>query len=148
MPRRLLISVALLALIPSAGIARTPAGCFPLSDPYEMGARAAGGQIDILASEGAPVLAPLDGVVVRRGSSRSVGSFVTVRGTLEQYMLGHLRPRSVIVQRGERIRAGDFIGQVGHTGAVDRPVLGIELWKRNRPINPAPVLLQWRRQAC
>lgn len=142
---RFAISLTLLALLPSSALAR---GCFPVHGAYHVGAGAAGGGLAVLAAEGSPVLAPLSGTVSAQGSYGALGSFVAVRAGQLQYVLTHLAPDSVIVHRGERVREGDFLAQVGHSGAVDGPLLGIFLWRGRRLLNPSPTLAQWRRTRC
>lgn len=89
---------------------------------------------------GAQVLAPLDGEVIasrndlpdlpvpQSDSLRPAGNFVLLRATVPdgrgvRVLLAHLQQRSVMVQAGERVKAGQVIGRVGNSGNTTEPHL-------------------------
>ncbi|MFV1986752.1 MAG: M23 family metallopeptidase [Gemmatimonadota bacterium] len=95
--------------------------------------------VDIFAPRGTPVLAASDGVVSRVGDQRLGGRVVWVRderrGTSQYY--AHLDRQ--LVERGQRVRAGDTLGLVGNTGnaRTTPPHLHFGLYVRRRgPIDP------------
>ncbi len=95
------------------------------------------------ATYGSPVLAVLDGVVVRARdgvpdnepvgrvmvSARSLaGNYVVVKHGEGLYSLyAHLRRGSLVVEEGERVREGDVIGEAGNSGLSTAPHLHFQL---------------------
>jgi hypothetical protein len=63
------------------------------------------------------------------------GNFVTVRIDRDHYALyAHLRPGSVQVERGDRVRPGQVLGRLGNTGNSDAPHLHFQIMD-----NPSPL---------
>lgn len=92
--------------------------------------------INIEAVEGASIGAAADGVVVYSGSEIEIfGGLILVDhgdGWVTAY--GHVK--EIDVKRGQKVVAGQLIGQVGQTGYVDRPQLHFEIRKDRKPIDP------------
>lgn len=95
--------------------------------------------VDIFAPRGTPVLAAADGVVSRVGDQRLGGRVVWLRdnqrGTSHYY--AHLDRQ--LVERGQRVRAGDTLGLVGNSGnaRTTPPHLHFGIYRRGRgPIDP------------
>lgn len=127
-----------------------------LIDTYTQ-ARAGGGRthdaIDIMAPEGAPVMAAADGTVEKLFNSQGGGGIsVYVRSLDERwtYYYAHLQGYAPGLAEGQRVKRGQLIGRVGHTGnanpagphlhfAINRMQPG-ERWWRGSPINPYPLL--------
>jgi hypothetical protein len=95
----------------------------------------------------APVVSPASGVVVRaddgvpdhdkphvewRDDAHPFGNVVVLKldGAERWLVLGHLRRGSVVVKRGERVRAGDPIGHVGNSGNSSEPHLHMHVQDR------------------
>jgi len=89
---------------------------------------------------GQPVLAPGDGVVVaavdgepdnvpgRFGDERPLGNHVIIdHGTGEYSFLAHLREGSVRVRAGQRVAAGEQVGECGNSGRSSEPHLHFHL---------------------
>ena len=70
--------------------------------------------LDIFAPRGAPVVAVEDGLVSRVGTNRLGGKTVSFFSDNYSYYYAHLD--SQLVNRGQRIKAGDTLGLVGNTG--------------------------------
>ncbi len=49
-------------------------------------------------------------------------------------MCAHLKPGSVRVKTGERIRAGDVLGRIGNSGNTDFPHLHFQLMDSRSPL--------------
>jgi murein DD-endopeptidase MepM/ murein hydrolase activator NlpD len=151
------------AIAPEA--APTPAslsGTFPVQGPHDFGgadarfgATRAGhvhqGQ-DVLAAEGTPVLAPRPGTVTWRSFQRSGAGYYLVLhddAAPRDYVFMHLRRGSLLVDRGDRVAAGQPLGQVGSTGISSAPHLHFEIWvggwyaKGGAPVDPLPQLRAW-----
>jgi peptidoglycan LD-endopeptidase LytH len=120
-------------------------------------ARASGARrhdaIDIMAAEGTPVLAATDGTVEKLFTSQGGGGItVYVRSPDKRwsYYYAHLQGYAPGVAEGQRVKRGQVIGRVGHTGnanpagphlhfAINRVEPG-EKWWQGTPINPYPLL--------
>lgn len=98
--------------------------------------RGAGTRQEDSCTFGAPVLSPVDGVVVRAvdghadGGSREVlpGNHVVIRFGEGQYVaLAHFRSGSLRVQVDEPVRAGQPVAEAGNSGNSDFPHLHIHV---------------------
>lgn len=112
------------------------------------GARQHHGQ-DILAACGTPLVAALAGEVTLTRFQERAGNYVVVKaddGTSQAYM--HMLAPA-IVSKGQRVNAGEPLGQVGQTGRTTACHLHFELWtapgwyEGGGPVDPLPVLLAW-----
>ncbi len=92
--------------------------------------------INIAAADGTSIGSAADGVVVYSGNEIEVfGGLILVDhggGWVTAY--GHVG--KINVSRGDKVKAGQNIGEVGQTGYVDRPQLHFEIRKDRRPIDP------------
>lgn len=92
--------------------------------------------IDIGAKTGTPVVAAFPGRVIWSMWSGTAGNYVRIAhsgGITTGYM--HLSKRLVSI--GEKVSAGQTIGQVGSTGDSDGPHLHFEVVVNGRHVNPA-----------
>jgi peptidoglycan LD-endopeptidase LytH len=106
--------------------------------------------IDIMAPQGAPVLAAADGRVVRFWNSERGG--VSIYQADEEgeliFYYAHLSARAGGLKEGDRVRRGEVIGYVGATGNATTPHLHFEIqqtedarrWWQGRAVNPYPYL--------
>jgi murein DD-endopeptidase MepM/ murein hydrolase activator NlpD len=134
-------------------------GIFPVQGPYTIGdgfgAARSGhshqGQ-DILAASGTPVVTPVAGVIYWRAYQKGgAGNYVIVRGDDgRDYAFMHFLDGSTVVEKGQRVAAGQRIASVGSTGDSTGPHLHFEIWpdgwyasKASQPIDPLPDLLAW-----
>lgn len=108
------------------------------------GAQQGGGRVDgieIAASEGAPIAAAAEGEVVYAGSDLSAyGTLVLVRHA-NGYVTAYGYARRALVREGQRVRAGQAIGEVGRIGAGE-PRLLFQLRRGSEAIDPLPLLGQ------
>jgi murein DD-endopeptidase MepM/ murein hydrolase activator NlpD len=92
--------------------------------------------MDLLAASGTPVLAGADGTVVKavRNGKRE-GSSVTIdhgNGYVTVYNhLGKIR-----VRKGQRVKQGEEIAEVGLTGMSFAPHLHYEVWYKGEVMDP------------
>jgi murein DD-endopeptidase MepM/ murein hydrolase activator NlpD len=122
---------------------------------------------------GAPVHAPMDGEVVaatdgmgERGwlhpvrelahaaynavtfrpsrLPRILGNHVVLRGDGVFAAFAHFAPGSVAVKAGQRVRAGDLLGRVGHTGNSTMPHLHVQLMDSDDPLSAKGVPCAFR----
>ena len=93
--------------------------------------------IDYAAPMGTPVKTVGDGTIVRIGSHKAMGRFVTVRhynGYTTTYM--HLKGFARGMRKNCRLAQGQVIGFVGMTGYATGPHLDFRMKKDGRPVNP------------
>jgi murein DD-endopeptidase MepM/ murein hydrolase activator NlpD len=110
--------------------------------------------IDIMAPEGAPVLAAADGEIVRFWNSElgGVGIYQADADGDLVYYYAHLSARVDNLKEGDRVRQGQVIGYVGETGNATTPHLHFEIarvrdarrWWRGQELNPYPHLVSGR----
>ena len=92
--------------------------------------------MDLLAASGTPVLAGADGTVVKavRNGKRE-GSSVTIdHGNGYVTVYNHLG--SLKVRKGQKVRQGDKIAEVGLTGMSFAPHLHYEVWYNGKVMDP------------
>lgn len=106
--------------------------------------------IDILAPRGTPVIAAVDGRIVKLFTSRAGGLTIYQFDRNEQLVYYYAHLDSYAINEGVTVRQGEVLGYVGTTGnapaetphlhfAIER--LGPEKqWWRTEPINPYPIL--------
>jgi len=108
--------------------------------------------IDFMAPKGTPVLAADDGEIFRLTSNEAGG--ITIYATDSRsrmiYYYAHLDRYRRGLDEGDRVRKGDVIGYVGHSGNANRnaPHLHFQImrlddirrWWAGTPIDPKPVL--------
>jgi murein DD-endopeptidase MepM/ murein hydrolase activator NlpD len=91
--------------------------------------------IDVSAPEGAEIEAPAAGVVTDVRWEDGYGSLLTVDhgfGLVTRY--AHCS--KILVVRGQRVKRGQKIALVGHTGLATGPHLHYEVWVNGKPVNP------------
>ncbi len=91
--------------------------------------------VDFGAKRGTPILAPADGYVTFTGKNGGYGMFVSINhkyGFETRY--GHMQ--KIYVRRGQFVKRGDKIGEVGNTGLSTNPHLHYEVLYHGKPVNP------------
>jgi septal ring factor EnvC (AmiA/AmiB activator) len=105
----------------------------------ELGTVTRNNGIDILATEGAPVIAVAEGQVRFAGEFLGYGRVVIVdHGGRFHTMYGHLD--RILCEKNEWVRAGRAIGTVGTTGSLSGPLLHFEIRQRGTAVDPMPWL--------
>jgi murein DD-endopeptidase MepM/ murein hydrolase activator NlpD len=97
------------------------------------------GGIDIAAATGTPVVATADALVAQVVSDKNYGKYITLQhadGTLTRY--GHLHEQ--LVREGQRVKAGQPIGQVGSTGRSTGAHLDYRVSKNGVKYDPLSIL--------
>ena len=108
------------------------------TDPISGGSQFHRG-LDFSGKLGDPVTAVADGVVIFSGRDAGLGNLVEIdhgNGLMTRYA----HNSRLIVQVGERVRAGDRISLIGSTGRSTGPHLHFEVWRDGRPVNPRQFL--------
>lgn len=141
-----------------AGLAIPVQGIKPenLVDTYSQ-ARAGGARthdaIDIMAADGTPVLAAADGTVEKLFFSQGGGGITVYVRSPDQrwiYYYAHLQGYAPGLAEGQKVKRGQVLGYVGHTGnasaggphlhlAINRMQPG-EKWYEGTATNPYPLL--------
>lgn len=107
---------------------------------------------DVTAACGAPLVAVRGGVIKAARYQVAAGYYVVLNadGTGYDFFYAHLKQASV-VKVGQRVYAGERIGNVGATGDATGCHLHFEVWtgpgwySGGHPIDPAPFLRAWDR---
>jgi murein DD-endopeptidase MepM/ murein hydrolase activator NlpD len=115
---------------------------FTFTSPFGMRFGELHAGIDLAAPEGTLYKAVHGGVVKSAGYSGGYGYAVTVQhqdGTVTIY--GH--SRKLLVHRGQVVKVGDVLGEVGNTGYAFGTHLHLEIHLKGsrNPCDPVPVLL-------
>jgi murein DD-endopeptidase MepM/ murein hydrolase activator NlpD len=104
--------------------------------------------VDIMAPKGTPVLASVDGEILRVSRNTLGGNtiYATDRGRRFVYYYAHLDRYAPRTRIGARVRKGDIIGYVGTTGNApdNAPHLHFQVmrmidarqWWKGPPVNP------------
>lgn len=91
--------------------------------------------VDIPAAIGTKVKAPADGVITFIGIKGGYGKVIKIdHGNHYMTVYGHLH--SFDVKVGDRVKKGDFIGEVGDSGMSTGSHLHYEVRLNNIPVNP------------
>jgi len=107
---------------------------------------------DLAAAEGTPIVAPRGGVVKAVAyQARGAGHYVVLDGSGEDrdYVFMHMRTGSVAVTKGQTVRIGEKLGEVGNTGRSFGAHLHFEIWTGGgwytggHPVDPLPYLRVW-----
>ena len=73
---------------------------------------------DFAAPEGTPIPAATPGEVVYSGFNENLGNTVIVRTTNGYSLYAHMKKGAPQAKMGQTIWPGDFVGEVGNTGAI------------------------------
>jgi len=99
--------------------------------------------LDLYAPIGTPVAAVRSGIVAAAKHTRGMGNFVIIRhsGNITT-IYGHLS--KIYARKGQFVRQGDIIGEVGKTGNANyrdiQPHLHLEVRKKGVPQDPLEYL--------
>ena len=154
-PRAVRVPQRRLAEAPSQGTVPSEDGMvFPIEGRHDMGqteTNAFGGGRghrgnDLFAACGTPLVALISGEVQQKAYQSAAGNYVVLKGAgAESYAYMHLRSPSPL-KTGERVRAGDRVGDVGDSGRATGCQLHFEQWTApgwytgGRAVDPRPLL--------
>lgn len=96
--------------------------------------------VDIAHRKGTPILATADGVVTFAGKKGQMGKLVVIdhgHGVVTRY--AHLS--EILKKKGETIKRGDMIAQMGSSGRSTGPHLHYEVHLNGVPVNPEKYIL-------
>jgi murein DD-endopeptidase MepM/ murein hydrolase activator NlpD len=96
--------------------------------------------LDIATRIGTPIIAPADGLVAFVGREGNFGKMIVINhgyNLLTRY--GHLHKFHVI--KGQHVKRGQVIGEVGNTGRCTGPHLHYEVLLSGVPVNPLRYIL-------
>jgi lipoprotein NlpD len=107
-------------------------GTFAAGDPTRQG-------IDIGGRAGAPVRAAADGMVVYSGAGLvGYGELIIIKHD-DQWLSAYGHNRARLVNEGQRVKAGEQIAEMGHSGAA-RDMLHFEIRYNGKPQDPLQAL--------
>lgn len=112
----------------------SPFGYRDISDQLESASTFHKG-IDLAANKGTPIYAPLSGTVTFSGSSSGYGLLIKIdHGDGVETRYGHCS--QLLVEKGEKVKAGQLIGLVGNTGGSTGSHLHFEIRLNGVPQDP------------
>lgn len=91
--------------------------------------------VDYAAKPGTPVQATADGTVLLAGWNGLSGRMIRIRH-MNHYETMYLHLRKSYVKKGDRVKGGQNIGEVGQSGEVTGPHLDYRIKYRGKYINP------------
>lgn len=96
--------------------------------------------INIAAPVGSSVYASESGVVVHADNKLAgYGNLILIKHQ-NGWVTAYAHNQALMVKKGDQVRRGDVIAQVGQTGRVTRPQLHFEMRKGSRAVNPRQYL--------
>tara|TARA_B100002052_G_scaffold297103_1_gene326999 strand:- start:525 stop:1313 length:789 start_codon:yes stop_codon:yes gene_type:complete len=105
-----------------------------MGNEFSFSAKKHGG-IDIVAKEGAPIIASASGLVVFSGWTYEMGNLIIIHhgdGYFTHYGHNQINLKSQL----DLVKKGEVIGLVGNTGVSTGPHLHFEIWKNKQSIDP------------
>jgi len=96
--------------------------------------------INIAAPAGTSVIAADNGVVAYAGNElRGFGNLLLIRHA-DGWVTAYAHNEKLLVKRGEKVKRGQAIAQIGSTGNVSAPQLHFEIRKGTDPVDPLKYL--------
>lgn len=96
--------------------------------------------LDIATRIGTPIIAPADGLVVFAAREGNYGRMLAINhGYNMKTRYGHLN--KFRVKKGDRVKRGQIIGEVGKSGRSTGPHLHYEVLLKGVPVNPLRYIL-------
>jgi murein DD-endopeptidase MepM/ murein hydrolase activator NlpD len=96
--------------------------------------------INIAAPAGTDVIAADNGVVAYAGNElRGFGNLLLIRHA-DGWVTAYAHNEKLLVKRGEKVKRGQTIAQIGSTGNVSAPQLHFEIRKGTDPVDPLKYL--------
>ena len=109
----------------------------PFTDENEDGALENHFEVDIAGEEGSPVMAAKDGEITFAGWEEDTGCGNVVIIKVNEYLqIKYSHLKSVSVKVGDKVTAGDTVGELGNTGNSTGPHLGFQIMNDNAYIDP------------
>ncbi len=100
--------------------------------------------INIAADRGTPFRAAEAGTVSYVGNElRGFGNLLLIKHD-NGFVTAYAHADRIDVARGQRVEAGQFVGQLGATGDVPQPQLHFEIRQGTKPVNPIALLVETR----
>ncbi len=97
--------------------------------------------INIAAQSGSDIRAAQNGVVVYVGNELpGFGNLLIVKHA-DGWTSAYAQCREIFVKRGQKVKKGQVVAEVGATGNVSKPQLHFELRRRAQPVDPRRYLI-------
>lgn len=91
--------------------------------------------IDIEAQSGTPIKAAYGGEVLEADKEETYGNYVKLKH-IDGLTTLYAHCSKLLVSKGQKVKQGDIIAEVGSTGAAEGPHLHFEVRKDNTAVNP------------
>lgn len=111
------------------------------TDPINGKAGAIHTGLDLGAPQGTDILAAENGVVIVASWWSGYGNCVIIdHGGGVWTLYGHIRDGGIAVEKGDKVKRGQKIAEVGHTGRATGNHLHFEVRINEKPVDPKPYL--------
>lgn len=97
--------------------------------------------IDLSGARGTPIYATGDGVVEGAEYGRGYGRQIIINHSFG-YKTRYAHLSKILVEKGDKVRRGQLIGELGNTGLSKGPHLHYEVILSGKPVNPMNYLVQ------
>ncbi|WP_170134970.1 peptidoglycan DD-metalloendopeptidase family protein [Acuticoccus kandeliae] len=96
--------------------------------------------INLAVPAGTPVHAAEEGTVIYAGNElEGYGNLILVQHK-DDWVSAYAHNEELKVSRGDKVKRGQLIANVGKTGSVEQPQLHFELRRKSKPVDPLPHL--------
>ncbi len=94
--------------------------------------------IDISVKKGTPIYAAADGVIKYAEKNGLYGNYIRIDHNSKKfgYETAYAHLNKFRVKKGQKIKRGEIIGEVGRTGSSTAPHLHYEVWFKGNIVNP------------
>ncbi|MEV6299385.1 M23 family metallopeptidase [Actinoplanes sp. NPDC051861] len=112
-----------------------PVDDYTFSSPYGVRFGKLHAGIDLAAADGTPYKAVHGGEVTKAGYDGGYGYSITIRQSDGTEMI-YAHSRRLLVKKGEQVKAGQVIGEIGNTGYSYGTHLHLEVHVKGTPVDP------------
>lgn len=122
-------------------------GTYTISSGFRPANRPDHNGTDFAAKLGVPIYAVADGIIIegkdrKAGSVSGFGNWIWQDSQKEfskDFIYGHMRHQDILVQKGDRVKAGQLIAHVGSEGQSSGPHLHFEVWNPPGRVGGVPI---------
>ncbi|MGL4853438.1 MAG: M23 family metallopeptidase [Phocaeicola sp.] len=130
----MLLSIPAIQPVSNKDLKKTASGFGMRIDPIYKTPKFHSG-MDFSASQGTPVYATGNGVIVKSGWETGYGNTIEINHGFG-YVTRYAHLKGMNVRKGKRVVRGEIIGTVGNTGKSTGPHLHYEVYVKGKVVNP------------
>ncbi len=108
----------------------------PISSDYKAANRPGHKGVDLAGPMGDPIYASRDGTVVNSGAASGFGNWIVIQHNVDgkrvDSVYGHMQASDLLVKKGDKVKAGQHISNIGNEGESSGAHLHYEEWDNGR----------------